>query len=66
MDVNGDPLHIFPRSANGVQQNGVNRRFRLEKYVESPLFDKKKQRMRKAVINIVKTLLPYVTHIDPE
>ena len=52
-DENGQILHIFPRGANSEQTKAIRRRYKLENYVETPLFDKKKMRFRQAVIKIV-------------
>ena len=57
VDVNGWPMHIFPRGANREQTEGISRRYRLETYVENPLYDRKKMRCRKRIVSLVNMLL---------
>ena len=66
LDVKGNPLHIFPRGANAEQQRGIDRRYKVEKFVEEPLFNKEKVRFRKAIVYIVNTLVSKTKEIEME
>ena len=44
-DINGNILHIFPKGANFEQTKAIRRRYKLENYVEQPLFNIKKIRI---------------------
>ena len=66
LDVKGNPLHIFPSGANKEQQNGIDRRYKLEPFVEEPLFNKEKVRFRKTIVSIVNTLMKKMEEINSE
>ena len=57
LDKNGDPIHPFPRGRNQQHQKAIARRYNLMPYIDAPLYDRKKQRFRKAVVSVVSAIM---------